>query len=201
MRNREVLRFVRRDWRIALLVMMPAILLGMWGLVRSFANVGFGLVAQLGFTVAAWCFALVVIAAGQRWLNRPSRLLAYSLGVIVAFYVLHLVVLAGVEYVAFSWIGVDGLYEQAPWVLALIVLVVSFVALIAFIELVVRPIAPLRKFLGVSRERIPGQYNKKVADQEPLAGDQAQSANLQKNSANKPPERELVASGDNTTRI
>ncbi|MAT60172.1 MAG: hypothetical protein CMH41_00705, partial [Micrococcales bacterium] len=140
-------------------------------------------------------------AAGQRWLNRPGRLLAYSLGVIVAFYVLHVLVLAGVEYVAFVWIGVDGLYEQVPWVLALIVLMLSFVALIAVIELVVRPIAPLRKFLGVTKERIPGQYNKKVTDHEPLAGDQAQSTNLQKNSANRPPERELVASGENPTRI
>ncbi len=200
-RNREVLRFVRRDWGIALLVMIPALLLGVWAFSQSNDNAGFWLVVQLGFTVASWCFALVVIAAGQRWLNRPGRLLSYSLGVIVAFYVLHVLVLVGVEYVAFVWIGVDGLYEQAPWVLALIVLVVSFVALIAFIELVVRPIAPLRKFLGVTRERIPGQYNKKVADQEPLAGDQAQSANLQKNSANKPPERELVASGENPTRI
>ena len=85
--------------------------------------------------------------------------------------------------------------------LALIVLVVSFVALIALIELVVRPIPSLRKFFGVTKERVPGQYNKKVADQEPLAGDQAQSANLQKNSDNKPPQRELVSSGDNTTRI
>ena len=205
-RNREVLRFVRRDWRIALLVMVPALLLGMLAFSQPYDNpsadnAAYWMVAQIGFTVAAWCFALVVVAAGQRWLNRPGRLLAYSLGVIVAFYVLHVLVLAGVEYVAFVWIGVDGLYEQVPWVLALIVLMLSFVALIAVIELVVRPIAPLRKFLGVTKERIPGQYNKKVTDHEPLAGDQAQSTNLQKNSANRPPERELVASGENPTRI
>jgi hypothetical protein len=205
-RNREVLRFVRRDWRIALLVLIPALLIGMWAFSQPYDNpsadnAAYWMVAQIGFTVAAWCFALVVIAAGQRWLNRPGRLLAYSLGVIVAFYVLHVLVLVGVEYVAFVWIGVDGLYEQVPWVLALIVLMLSFVALIAVIELVVRPIPPLRKFLGVTKERVPGQYNKKVTNQERPAGDQGQSTNHQDDSANRGPERRLVASGENTTRI
>ena len=200
-RNREVLQFVRRDWLIALLVMTPGILLALWAYSQSGDNAAFWMVVQIGFTVASWCFALVVVAAGQRWLNRPGRLLAYSLGVIVAFYVLHVLVLSGVEYVAFVWIGVDGLYEQAPWVLGLIVLVVSFAALIAVIELVVRPVGPLRKFLGVTKERIPGQYNKKVADHEQRAVEQNESANLQKNSANRSRERELVASADNPTRI
>ena len=132
----------------------------------------------------------MVVAAGQRWLNRPGRLLAYSLGIIVAFYVLHVLVLAGLEYVAFVWIGVDGLSEQAPWVLGLIVLVVSFAALIAVIELVVRPIPPLRKFLGVTKERIPGQYNHKVTDHDQRAVEQDESAN-------RPPEWELDSSGNN----
>ena len=150
-------------------------------------------VTAVATTVGEWCFALVFLAAGQRWLNRPGRLLAYSLGVIVAFYVLHLPVLVAVEGVAFDWIGVDPLSVQ-PLLLGVIVLVVSFVALIAVIELVVRPIPPLRKFLGVTKERVPGQYNKKVTNQERPAGDQDESANRR-------PERELVASGANTTRI
>ena len=150
-------------------------------------------VTAIATTVGEWCFALVFLAAGQRWLNRPGRLLAYSLGVIVAFYVLHLPLLVAVEGVAFDWIGVDPLSVQ-PLLLGAIVLVVSFVALIAVIELVVRPIPPLRKFLGVTKERVPGQYNKKVTNQERPAGDQDESANRR-------PERELVASGANTTRI
>ena len=178
-RNREVLRFVRRDWLIALLVMMPAILLGIWAIPQSFVNAAYWLVAQIGFTVAAWCFTLVVVAAGMRWLARPGRLLAYSLGVIVAFYMLHLLAVVAVEHVAFNWIGVDGFYAQAPWVLGLIVLVVSFAASIAFIELAVRPIPPLRKFLGVTKERIPGQYNKKVTDHDQRAVEQGEGANLQ----------------------
>ena len=69
-------------------------------------------------------------------------------------------------------------------------LVVSFVALIALIELVVRPIPPLRKFLGVTKERVPGQYNHKVTDHDQLAVDRDESANAR-------PDRELVSSGDN----
>ena len=189
-RNREVLGFVRRDWPLGLLTMVAV--LGLFILIGSQPiNMTVNrLVVQAGFTVAAWCFTLVVVAAGQRWLNRPGRLLAYSLGLIVAFYVLHAPVLAAVERVAFAWIGVDGSSEQAIWVLGLIVLVMSFVALIALIELVVRPIPPLRKFLGVTKERVPGQYNHKVTDHDQRAVDQDESAN-------RPPERELVASGDN----
>ncbi len=193
-RNREVLRFVRRDWPVAFLIMVAAALLTMWASSHPSETAAFWIGLQAMVTVGSWCLVLVILAAGQRWLNRPGRLLAYSLGIIVAFYVLHLPVIAAVERALANQSWASSLYQQAAPFLGLIVLVVSFVALIALIELVVRPIPPLRKFLGVTKKRIPGQYNHKVTDHDQRAVDQDESAN-------RPPERELPSSGDNTTQI
>ncbi len=193
-RNREVLRFVRRDWPVALLVVVATALMTMWASSHSSETAVFWIGLQAMATVGSWCLVLVILAAGQRWLNRPGRLLAYSLGIIVAFYVLHLPVIAAVERALANQSWANSLSQQAAWFVGLIVLAVSFVAVIALIELVVRPIPPLRKFLGVTKERIPGQYNHKVTDHDQRAVDQDESAN-------RPPERELPSSGDNTTQI
>ena len=87
----------------------------------------------------------------MKHLTRSNRFLQYCLGVIVAFYVLHYPVIATIDYLLFGYLDLS-LNPLVGW---LLVLVTMTVITLAAIELVVRPIAPLRFLFGVSRHRLP----------------------------------------------
>ncbi len=174
-RNSEVLEYVRRDGVLAGAVLLVVVAGSYWYLVSSSAlqndaNFTTGALTGAGVlvSVACWCLALLLMAVGMRFLNTPSNALAYCLGIIVAFYVLHQVAINAVEYLYFGRIDLDllnagqysypALYSENQLLLGVVLFVAALLLLIIFIELVVRPILPLRKALGVTRERIPGRY-------------------------------------------
>ena len=172
-RNRHVLNNVQRDWPISLAVLALSVLAVLFSFsVVSDPDTGGALLAQALVAVGSWSLAMVVMAIGQRFWNQPSRPLAYSLGIIVAFYVLHAPVIAATLRLVLDWDDqVESsasdfttnifweLWSMSPLALGAIAAVMSFVLLIAFIELMIRPIRPLRSFLGVTRDRFPGYHH------------------------------------------
>jgi glucan biosynthesis protein C len=183
-RNSEVLEYVRRDGVLAGAVLLVVVAGSYWYLVSSSAvqndaNFTTGVLTAAGvlISVACWCLALLLMAVGMRFLNTPSKALAYCLGIIVAFYVLHQVAINAVEYLYFGRIDLDllnagqypypALYLENQLLVGVVLFLAALLLLIVFIELVVRPILPLRNALGVTRERIPGRYRgTTTADQE-----------------------------------
>lgn len=150
--DERILASVRRDWPWLLAA-------GLIGMIPSvFGEAGLGLfkgdyvyLANAGNAVAGWCLSLVFLAFSMRFLNRKSALLQYSLGIIVAFYVLHYPVIATLAYFLFHvWGWTANVYLQFVVVLAATVAIT-----IAIIEIIIRPIPPLRFLFGVSRQRLP----------------------------------------------
>ena len=88
----------------------------------------------------------------------------YCLGVIVAFYVLHYPVIATIDYLLFGYWDLS-VNPLLGWML---VLVTMTVVTLALIELVVRPIPPLRFLLGVSRRRLPSPPTSGVKESTPV---------------------------------
>ncbi len=171
-RNRDVFSYVQRDWPIALAVLGACVLLGVLLAPTTSLltpDTGLALAEQAWVSVGSWTLAMVVMAIGQRFWNQRSKPLAYGLGIIVAFYVLHAPAIAATLRMVLDWDDEEAasandftadifwdLYSISPLALGTVVAAMSFVLLIAFIELVIRPIRPLRSFLGVTRDRLPG---------------------------------------------
>lgn len=189
-RNRDVLNDVRHDRPIALAVLVLCSLAAvsspslMIDPDTGVALVEQALLEQALLAVGSWSLAMVMMAIGQRFWNQPSRPLAYSLGIIVAFYVLHAPVIAATLRLVLDWDDQEEtsasdftanifweLWSISPLALGAVVAVMSFVLLIAFIELVIRPIRPLRSFLGVTRDRFPGYHHSTDATKAPVQSD------------------------------
>ena len=178
--NRKSLTKLGRDWKIALAILAGSIFVGERSLDWLFqTKLPNALVAQAVACVGSWSLFVVVAAVGQRYWNQSSKLLAYSLGIIVAFYVLHAPVIAATTRVVLSLDNSEqfdsndftsnifwNLYSFSPVATGTVVAVLSLVVLVGFIELVVRPIGPLRALLGVTKERFPGYPSRAV-----VAGD------------------------------
>ena len=106
---------------------------------------------------------MVVMAVGQRFWNQPSKLLAYSSGIVLAFYVFHAPALTATSWIFFGpGIDVGGitpddftarvfydLYTFSPGWFGAVLTLSSFVVLIGFIEW-------LRLLLGATTQRFPG---------------------------------------------
>lgn len=154
--DQRVLAAVRRSWGWLLL----AGVVGLAGFIITFVSsytVALGFMQGAFAAVMEWCLALVVLRIGMGVLNRDGNTLKYCLGIVVAFYVLHFPVLATVDF----WIVVDGflaaLADFSTLLIWITSILLSTAIILAIIEVVVRPIPPLRFLLGVPKERIPGQ--------------------------------------------
>ena len=177
MRNRRMFEYVRRDWLISLVAGCVSVGAAVWiFLARQGEPTAVDLVGlQLLEGLFAWSFVLVFLAAGVRWCNRSGKVLAYFLGSILAIYVFHQIAINAVELAFFGQFDLSvpedersypDLYLTYRFLSGLLVLTASFAILLAFIELIVRPIPPLRTFVGVTRERVPIQYSN-AADPHP----------------------------------
>ena len=211
-RNREVLTYLRRDWALTAGVLLPLLVGAYWFLMHLtdsnpwIENLSDGpfITAGVLIGIMCWCFAILLMAFGMRFWNKPSKALAYCLGIIVAFYVFHQVAINAAWFAYFGRIDATlnnagqwsypVMYQENQFLTGVALFVTALLLVIVFIELVIRPIPPLRKLLGVTRERIPGQYHHQVTEQEQRAVDRGDSVK-------SPLERELVASGENPTRI
>ena len=160
---------VRKDWWVLLivgLILLVIILLVI--IVPAGTELASGSALPLWswacLGAMAWCLALVVLAGGMKYLTRSNRFLQYCLGVIVAFYVLHFPVIATIDYLLFGYWDLS-VNPLLGWML---VLVAMAVVTLALIELVVRPIPPLRFLLGVSRRRLPSLPTSGVKESTPV---------------------------------
>lgn len=71
---------------------------------QTFSPPGPYVLFQLVMSVQTWCWLVVLLGAGARFLNRDTRLLAYGNEAVLPFYVLHqtLILLVGVHVVRWS---------------------------------------------------------------------------------------------------
>ena len=170
-RNRGVLRSVQRDWPIALavfglLVLLLAAVEIDWWIDPGLPN---ALAAQAWLCAAFWSAAMVVMAVGQRFWNQPSKLLAYSSGIILAFYVFHAPALTATSWIFIGpgddVVGITpgdftarvfyDLYTFSRGWFGAVLTLSSFVLLIGFIEW-------LRLLLGATTQRFPGYPSRAV---------------------------------------
>jgi hypothetical protein len=98
------------------------------------------------FSINSWCWTMIMINVGMRFLDTPSRLLQYAREASFAFFWLHFAVVFFVAYHVVQW-KVDLLMKL------LVVLIGSFLMTLGIIELLIRPFNPMRKFFGLKPKR------------------------------------------------
>ncbi len=132
--DRRFLSAIRRDW-----LWMGLIGGGSLAVFLVGANAGWHdatgsagyILVWAAVSLAGWCLSLAVIAVAMRFLDFSNRLLAYSMDVIIPFYVIHYPVVIGASFYVVQW-------DMSLYLKALIVLVGSFTLTVAIVELFVR---------------------------------------------------------------
>jgi hypothetical protein len=107
---------------------------GRWGALA-------GLLAPVTVTFYAWTVIVLLIGAGQRWLDRPSAVLRYLTGAVFCYYIVHQTIIVAAGF----WLTRTGL--SAPSEFALLV-GVTVIGCAASYELV-RRLPVLRLAFGV----------------------------------------------------
>jgi glucan biosynthesis protein C len=92
--------------------------------------------------INGWCWTILLLLMGKRFLDFGSRWLQYGQEAIVPFFVFHQPVIMLIAFFVLQWEA-----EILPKLL--VVLFSSFVATVGLYELVIRPIAPLRTMFGM----------------------------------------------------
>lgn len=90
----------------------------------------------------AWCWVLTILGYGRRWLNRPSRVLAYANEGIYPYYILHQTVIVVLAYYVIPL--PDGVFAKY-----LVLSVLSLLLTAALYEVFVRPFALTRFLFGM----------------------------------------------------
>jgi hypothetical protein len=149
--DERFLRAVRRDRWLVLAVGIAALL----GLVAMFAmgdaetlfstpsNPGFYLFWACA-VVDAWCWSVVMLYVGMRFLDFSNKWTRYGQEAILPFYVLHQPVIFAIAFYVVQW-------EAGVTVKMLAVTLGSFVVTAAGYELLIRRVAPLRALFGMKR--------------------------------------------------
>jgi glucan biosynthesis protein C len=146
-------RAIRRDWWLALIVGVAA-LLGLGGLVAlGVGETWFDDSSVPGFylwwavaTLDTWPWILVMWFIGMRFLDMSNRWLRYGQGAIVPFYVFHQPAIVAISFYVVQWqIGVT--------LKMLVIFFGSLAVTLAIVELV-RRIAPLRALFGMKAARV-----------------------------------------------
>jgi surface polysaccharide O-acyltransferase-like enzyme len=149
--DERFLRAVRRDRWLVLAVGIAALL----GLVAMFAmgeaETLFSRPSDPGFyvfwacaVVDAWCWSVVMLYVGMRFLDFSNKWTRYGQEAILPFYVLHQPVIFAVAFYVVQW-------EAGVTVKMLAVTLGSFVVTAAGYELHIRRVAPQRALFGMKR--------------------------------------------------
>jgi hypothetical protein len=113
-------------------------------------DVAFGSVNYLVWTVISsvtcWACALAIFGFGMQRLNLHTPVLAYANEAVLPFYILHQSVLFVVAFYVLNW----ALPDLAQWA---IILVSTFVIIIALYEVLIRRINVLRVLFGMKPQR------------------------------------------------
>ncbi|NIS80620.1 MAG: acyltransferase family protein [Anaerolineales bacterium] len=98
------------------------------------------------FSVNSWCWTLFVLNVGMRSLDFTNKWLQYGQQMIMPFFMVHQPVIVAIAFFVVQWNL--GIFPKL-----VIVVVCSFLISIAFYELIVHRIKPLRVLFGVKASR------------------------------------------------
>ena len=96
----------------------------------------------------AWCWIITILGYGNRFLNVNNRFLGYASEAVLPFYILHQTIIIIVGFYVVQWS-----LSSAPKYL--IVVVISFVVIMAIYEILVRRIIVLRFLFGMRLKKKP----------------------------------------------
>jgi len=149
--DERFLRAVRRDRWLVLAVGIAALLGLMATVALGEAETLFSTPSNPGFyvfwacaVVDAWCWLIVMLYVGMRFLDFSNKWTRYGQEAILPFYVLHQPVIFVIAFYVVQW-------EAGVTVKMLTVILASFVVTAALYELLVRRVAPLRALFGMKR--------------------------------------------------
>ncbi len=94
-------------------------------------------------SLIAFCYCLVMLWVGMRWLDFTNRLLVYGQEAVLPFFMLHQPVIIAIAFFVVQW-PMDILPKL------LTVVVSSFIVTMGLYDLVVRPFAPIRALFGMT---------------------------------------------------
>lgn len=101
-------------------------------------------VMMIAMTLYAWSFIVMLMGLGQRYLNRPSKLLAYLTGAVFCYYILHQTIIVSAGYYLTS-------LKRGVWPEFFAVTAITVVGCVAGYE-IARRIPFLRPWLGIKTE-------------------------------------------------
>jgi glucan biosynthesis protein C len=141
-------RAIRRDWRVALILGAIGFLSGLAIFVAvapEWADTpgipGFYLFWSL-WSVTGWCWTIVMLYVGMRFLDFRNKWLQYGLQAMVPFFLFHQPIIIVIAFFVVQWDA--GIVVKLP-----VVVLGSFVVTLALYEVLVRRIEPLRLLLGL----------------------------------------------------
>ncbi len=166
-------RAIRRDWWILLAAGVAAILGLLAALVLGDATTWYDTPTMPEFylfwtlvTVAAWSWTAFMLFIGMRFLDFRTRWLEYGQEAVVPFYVLHQPAIVAIAFYVVQW-------QAGVTVKMLAVVLASFLLTIAFYELLIRRVSPLRGVFGMKAPvRLPTAQSQEAAPAGP-SGTQA----------------------------
>jgi len=92
-------------------------------------------------TVDSWCWCVVMLYVGMRFLNFSNQWMRYGQEAILPFYVLHQPVIFAIAFYVVQW--------QASVTIKMLAVVAAFVVSIGLYELIIRRLGGLRVIFGV----------------------------------------------------
>ena len=147
--DERFVRAIRRDRWLVLAVGIAALLGLLTTLALGKAEIWFETPGVPGFyffwalaTIDAWCWLVVMLFVGMRFLDVSNRWLQRCQEAIVPFYVFHQPVVVAIAFYVVQW-------RAGVTVKMLAVVLGSFLVTIGIYELFVRRVAPLRTLFGM----------------------------------------------------
>jgi surface polysaccharide O-acyltransferase-like enzyme len=93
-------------------------------------------------TLRSWCFIAAALGFGSRYLNFTNRFLKYANEAVLPFYILHQTIILAIGFFVIQWrMGIAPKY--------FIITTISFVAIMALYELLIRRINIIRFLFGM----------------------------------------------------
>jgi glucan biosynthesis protein C len=141
-------RAIRHEWPVALILGTVSFLSGLVIFVAvapEWADTpgipGFYLFWSL-WSVTGWCWTIVMLYVGMRFLDFRNKWLQYGQEAIVPFFLFHQPVIIVIAFFVVQWEA--GIGVKLP-----VVVLISFVVTLALYEVLVRRIEPVRLLLGL----------------------------------------------------
>lgn len=102
---------------------------------------------QIIMSIANWSWVVFILSLGVRYLNFNNRFLSYANEAVLPFYILHQTIILVVGWFVITW-DVSILPKY------LIIIVVSFVLIMALYELLIRHLSSLRFLFGMRMKKM-----------------------------------------------